>query len=170
MSASTPLLVLIGPPGAGKSAVGRILANLLHVPFIDTDLRVVNQHGAISHIFEQRGEEGFRVLERVEVQKALGEAAVVSLGGGAILDEQTQEDLAALRVGYISVSAEAVTSRIRGRTRPLLAGGMAAWRTMMDSRRSTYERLATRTVDSSERTAESIAHELSQWIQQEEKA
>lgn len=170
MSGTLPLLVLIGPPGAGKSAVGTLLAKLLRVPFVDTDRRIAKQFGAIPEIFAQHGEEGFRVRERIEVRKSLGEAGVVALGGGAILDEETQADLSALRVVYLAVTAEAVSGRIRGRTRPLLTGGMDAWLTIMQDRREIYERLATCTVDSSQRTAIAIAHELAQWIQQEEKA
>ncbi|MEO7147105.1 MAG: shikimate kinase, partial [Terrimesophilobacter sp.] len=80
MSAEHPHLVVIGPPGAGKSRVGKQVARLLHVPFIDTDRRIVAQHGPIATIFADKGEEWFRAVERVEVAKALGESAVISLG------------------------------------------------------------------------------------------
>ena len=170
MSESAPVLVLIGPPGAGKSLVGKLLAKLLGVPFVDTDRRIVNKNGAISAIFAHQGEEGFRALERIEVSQALGEQAVIALGGGAVLDKQTQEDLLDARVVFLTVSEEAVARRIRGTTRPLLANGIDAWVALMNDRREIYERLATHTVDSSHHSAMSIAHQLADWIQQEEKA
>lgn len=168
-SASRPLLVVIGPPGAGKSVVGTLTARLLGVPFIDTDRRIVQQHGPIPAIFADRGEQGFRVLERVEVQKALTEHAVVALGGGAVLHPDTRDDLSNTRVALIAVSADAVTQRIRGTGRPLLADGIDSWQRIMNDRREVYERLATLTVDSSQRSAASIAHEFAEWVQQEEK-
>ncbi len=168
MSVSTPLLVVIGPPGAGKSVVGKITARLLRAPFIDTDRLIVAKHGDIPAIFEEKGEAWFRSAERIEVQQALAEAAVVALGGGAILDADTQADLAERRVAYIAVSADAASRRIHGTTRPLLTKGIESWRSIMNERRTIYERLATHTVDSSHRTAVSIAHELAEWLQLEE--
>ncbi len=167
MNASIPRLVVIGPPGAGKSVVGRLTARLLSVPFVDTDRRIVKRHGAITSIFAERGEQVFREFERSEVQKALMEKCVVAVGGGAVIDEDTQKDLATARVAYITVSADAVRNRIRTPTRPLLRDGIDSWQKIMDDRRAIYERLATKTVDSTHRSAGSIAHELAEWIQQE---
>lgn len=168
MSAAAPLLILIGPPGAGKTEVGKCTAELLRVPFVDTDRRIVESVGDIPAIFAERGEEGFRAVERVEVAKALSESGVVALGGGAILNDRTQSDLAAHRVAYLTVSRGAVKRRIRGDSRPLVKDGIDAWVALVDSRRDVYERLADRTVDSSHRSVQSIAHELAQWVRQEE--
>lgn len=168
MSTSNPILVIIGPPGAGKSVVGKLTARLLRVPFVDTDRRIVKEYGAISKIFAEHGEAEFRVLERRVVEQALTELSVVSLGGGAVLNEDTQRDLLSARVAYISVTAVAVRQRIRGTTRPLLAAGIDSWQSIMNERREIYERLATRSMDSSDRSATSIAHELAEWVQQEE--
>ena len=170
MSSAAPLWVIIGPPGAGKSEVGKRTAKLLRVPFIDTDQRIVKIHGDIPTIFAERGEEGFRSVERVEVHKALNEVGVVALGGGAVLDAQTQAELSSRRVAYITVSADAVSNRIHGATRPLLQNGLEAWLAIMNDRREIYERLATRTEDSSHRSAFSIARGLAEWVQQEESA
>lgn len=168
MSTSNPILVIIGPPGAGKSVVGKLTARLLRVPFVDTDRRIVKEHGAISRIFAEHGEAEFRVLERRAVEQALTESSVVSLGGGAVLNEDTQRDLLGARVAYISVSADAVRQRIRGTKRPLLADGIDSWQSIMNERREIYERLATRSMDSSDRSATSIAHVLAEWVQREE--
>lgn len=169
MTEQRPLLVLIGPPGAGKSAVGRLTASLISAPFVDTDDRIVKRHGPIPAIFAERGEPIFRLLEREEVARAMAERCVLALGGGAVLDEQTQQDLASNTVVYLTVSADAVSARIRKPTRPLLRDGIASWNTLLAQRRGIYERLATRTVDGSHRSAASIAHELAKWLEQEGK-
>ena len=164
--AEHPLVVMIGAPGAGKTRTGKRVARLLRVPFIDTDRRIVLRHGPIAQLFAARGEEQFRRIERLEVQRALQERAVVSLGGGAVLDEDTQRELEHLPVALLTVSAEAVASRI-GDKRPLLThGGVEAWEKIAEARRSTYERLATRTWDSSNRPIDAIAQEIADWIGQ----
>ncbi len=163
-----PLLIVIGPPGAGKSVLGKQVARLLRVPFVDTDRRIVAQHGPIATIFSERGEEWFRAAERLEVSRALGERAVVSLGGGAILNRDTRDDLAGQRVLLVTVSPEAVQRRLGGTARPLLRDGMESWKRIVEERREVYEQLATRTIDSSHRTAGSMAHELAEWVQREE--
>jgi shikimate kinase len=156
-------LVLIGPMGSGKSKLGRRVARLIGKPFIDTDKVVVAGYGAISDIFANHGEAHFRSLERVAVEDALAEDAVVALGGGAILNEDTQADLADRRVALITVSPEAVAARITGTKRPLLTGGVASWVEIMDARRGIYESLATRTWDTSARPLDAIAAEIADW-------
>jgi shikimate kinase len=159
-----PLLVVIGAPGAGKTRVGKRVARILGVPFVDTDRRVVQRHGPIAQMFHANGESHFRRMERLEVARALAEHGVVSLGGGAILDPATQADLAHLRVALMTVSADAVQSRI-GTKRPLLAdGGIAAWERLVEARREIYERLATRSFDSSSRPIDGIAAEMADWV------
>jgi shikimate kinase len=168
MTGPHPYLVVIGPPGAGKSVLGKLVAKLLRVPFVDTDRRIVARYGPIATIFSERGEEWFRQAERVEVSKALTERAVVALGGGAVLHEETQADLNGIRVVLVTVSPEAAQHRIRGSARPLVKDGIESWKRLVAERKSLYEALATRTVDSSERTATSLAHELAEWVQKEE--
>lgn len=159
-----PVLVLIGAPGAGKTRLGKRVARILKEPFIDTDRRIVLRHGPIAQIFAGRGEQHFRRVERIEVARALAERAVVSLGGGAVLDPDTQRELADLPVVLVTVSAEAVASRI-GDKRPLLrAGGVEAWERLVASRRETYERLASRSWDTSSRPIDAIAEEIADWV------
>jgi shikimate kinase len=155
-------VVLIGPPGSGKTKLGKRVAKALGLPFIDTDKRVVAEHGPISDIFGTHGEPHFRALERVAVAEALAEDAVVSLGGGAILDEDTQRDLEGRLVALITVSAEAVAERLEKDKRPLVTG-IESWQTLVDARRETYERLASRTWDTSNRPLDAIAEEIAQW-------
>lgn len=158
-----PHLVLIGPPAAGKTRLGKRIARILGAPFVDTDRRIVAGHGPIAQIFSEHGEKYYRALERTEVTKALGERAVVALGGGAIIDPVTQADLVAHRVALITVSPDAVAGRILGGSRPLITG-IDTWSELVASRREIYERLATRTWDTSHRPIDQIAAEIAAWI------
>ena len=158
-----PLVVFIGPPGAGKTRLGKRVARILGAPFIDTDRLIVAQHGPIPEIFTSLGEPEFRRIERTIVAEALETEAVVSLGGGAVLNAETQAQLAARHVALITVSAEAVSSRIGGSKRPL-ARDMDAWAALVDSRRDLYERLATATWDTSSRPIDHIAAEIADWV------
>ena len=155
--------MLIGPPGSGKTKLGKRVAVILGKPFVDTDRTVVAQHGTIAELFTTFGEAHFRALERVAVEDALAQDAVVALGGGAILDERTQTDLARRRVALIMVSAQAVAPRIVGTKRPLLTGGVESWKQILESRREIYERLATRVWDTSSRPLTGIAAEIAEW-------
>jgi len=160
------VVVLIGAPGAGKTRTGKRLARLLDVPLIDTDSRIVQAHGPIAALFEEHGEQHFRALERDVVAAALHEGAVVTLGGGAVLDEGTQQLLADHRVVQLTVSPEAVESRIAGGKRPLVKDGIGAWIALVEKRQPIYDRLAQLTIDTSRRPLEGVAQEIADWLQQ----
>ena len=118
MSSPAPLVVLIGPPGAGKSAVGPLLADRLGVPFRDTDAEVGAAAGKeVSDIFIENGEEAFRDLERSAVATALGalrgRGGVLALGSGAVLDAGVQRLLGELSVVYLSADFGTVTAASR---------------------------------------------------------
>ena len=167
-----PAVLLIGPPAAGKSRVGRKVASYLSLPFIDTDSAIVREHGPIADIFATRGEAEFRALEREQVARALETDAVVSLGGGAVLDPLTQASLSGQRVVLLTVSADAVEKRITGTRRPLLAsedsaGRMAAWRALSEGRRPIYEALATKAWDTSRRPVTVISREIADWVMED---
>lgn len=158
------VVVLIGAPGAGKTRTGKRVARLLGVPFVDTDRRIVASHGPIATIFEQRGESHFRALEREAVALALREHAVVTLGGGAILDRQTRDDLAGKRVVQLSADRAAVEKRIAGGKRPLLTGGVDAWSELVAHRQPIYDSLSQLTIDTSNRPLDSVAGEIVTWL------
>ncbi|MCU1421596.1 MAG: aroK [Microbacteriaceae bacterium] len=163
----TAKLVLIGPPGAGKTRLGKRVSRILATPFVDTDRTVVSAHGPIATIFAEQGEAAFRRYEREAVADALDRDAVVSLGGGAVLDADTQRDLDGLPVVLVTVSPEAVENRI-GTKRPLLTGGIESWKALFESRRELYERLATATWDTSSRPIDLIAAEIAVWATEDD--
>lgn len=163
MSAS---LVLIGPMGSGKTRIGKRIAKLLGVGFADTDAIVVAEHGPIDRIFEEHGEPRFREFERAAVARALAGDGVVSLGGGAVLDPETQADLASHRVVLFVVSPEAVAARLENGRRPLVRNGIDDWIRIRDERMPLYERLADVSFDTSSRPASTIAEEVAAWARQ----
>lgn len=137
----------------GKSAIGQQLAQQLGAKFVDTDAVIVAAHGSISDIFSGRGEHFFRELEArtvaAVVEAAEGAPTVISLGGGAVLDSGTQQQIARCTVVYLEGDAGTVASRIaRNSGRPLLAGdAMGRWAAMFAARKPVYERLADITLD-----------------------
>lgn len=157
------LLVLIGPPAAGKSRIGKKLARVLGVPFIDTDSEVVKEHGPIPDLFASHGEAHFRSLERVAVEHALTGDGVVAFGGGAVLDPRTQADLASVPVVLLTVEASAVTARLANGKRPLVSS-IESWQALVEDRRELYESLADLRVDTSHRPTELIATEIAHWV------
>ncbi len=147
-----PLAVLVGPPGSGKSTVARQLAVRLGTTSRDTDEDVERTAGKpISEIFVDDGEPHFRSLERAAVLAALTEhEGVLALGGGAVLDEVTQEALAMYRdaggtVVFLDVTLAHAAPRVGFATaRPLLLGNpRAQWQALMEARRPVYHRVAT---------------------------
>lgn len=167
-----PPAVLIGPPGAGKSTVGPLLAERLRVAFCDTDDRVEAVAGKpVADIFIEDGEPAFRVLERDAVAWAITGAGapgcgVVGLGGGAVLDPGTQRLLAGLPVVYLATGFATAARRVgMDVPRPLLAGNPRAMlRGLLEQRLPVYEKLARITVSTDDRSAEDIADDIATQI------
>lgn len=143
-----PTVVLVGPPGAGKSTVAAALAQRLGLAVRDTDADVERTAGKpISEIFVDDGEPAFRALERTAVATALRtHDGVLALGGGAVLDPATQEDLTRYRdaggtVVFLDVSLAHAAPRVGlNQSRPLLLGNpRAQWQALMAARRPVYE-------------------------------
>lgn len=159
-----PRVVLVGPPGSGKSSTGRALAELLGVGYHDTDAAVEQTAGrSISDIFVESGEPAFRALERAEVARALvSEDGVVALGGGAPVDPETEPLLAGHVVVFLDVGIADAAKRVGfDRSRPLLAvNPRASWVRLMGERRPVYERVATHVVDTAGRSVDDVAAEV----------
>ena len=143
-----PRLILIGPPGCGKSTVGAALAQKLTIDFIDTDLAIEASYGQkISDIFVDKGEEFFRDLEfKVLDQSLMKEDCVLSLGGGAPIAQRAQEILKTAKapIFFLDVSLAVAAPRVGfNRDRPLLLGNpRAQWQSLAETRRPIYESLA----------------------------
>lgn len=158
-----PTAVLIGPPAAGKTRLGKAIARIFDVPFIDTDVRISEKHGAIPEIFATHGESIFRQWEREEVIRALGEDGIVSLGGGAIENPDTRRDLSEHLVALITVSVEAVEQRLDNDKRPLL-DGIESWKALVARRQPLYDELATITLDTSVGPMDQHAERLAEMV------
>ena len=159
-----PVLVLIGPPGAGKSTVGRLVAKNLGVSFRDTDADIVAVTGkSVAEVFIDDGEEHFRALERTAVEAALRRhAGVLSLGGGAVLDAGTRALLKEHRTLLLQVDLSSAASRVgMNRDRPVLAlNPRAQLKQLLDARMPLYLEVATDVVDTRNRTARQVADDV----------
>ncbi|MRJ77164.1 shikimate kinase [Aeromicrobium sp. SMF47] len=146
----SPLVVLVGPPAAGKSTVAEALASRLGVGFRDTDADVEARAGVpVSEIFIDQGEAHFRTLEEEAVAAALAEHdGVLALGGGAVLSDATRALLAGHRVVFLDVGLAAGVSRVgMNGNRPLLLGNVRSqMKALMDRRRPLYDEVARFTI------------------------
>ncbi|KES05169.1 shikimate kinase [Streptomyces toyocaensis] len=157
----SPVLVLVGPMGVGKSTVGHLLAERLGVGYRDTDDDIVAAEGrTVADIFVDEGEAAFRAIEKRAVHSAVtGHDGVLALGGGAVLDADTRALLAGQRVVYLSMDVEEAVRRTGlGVARPLLAvNPRKQWRELMEARRHLYEEVATAVVPTDGHTPEEVA-------------
>jgi len=156
--------VLIGPPGAGKSTVGPLLATLLGAEFAETDSLVEEAAGKpVADIFISDGEPAFRAMERTAVARALDtRPGIVALGGGAVMDPRTRQRLAGHRVVYLQTGFAAAVRRVGlDAPRPLLIGNpRARMRELLEERLPVYEALARITVVTDDREPQEIADEI----------
>jgi shikimate kinase len=159
-------LFLVGPMGAGKSAVGRQLARLLHMDFVDSDEEIESRTGVdIPFIFEKEGEAGFRTREsKVIDDLSARQGIVLATGGGAIHDAANRSRLGAR--GYVIYLHTSVAQQLdrtsRGRNRPLLENDdpRAVLEALMEVRDPLYREIADLVVETDGRRVREVADEI----------
>jgi shikimate kinase len=159
-------LFLVGPMGAGKSAVGRQLARLLHMDFFDSDEEIERRTGVdIPFIFEKEGEAGFRARETKIIDELSARPGIVlATGGGVVLDPENRSHLGARGyVVYLHTTVDQQLDRTRrGRSRPLLETGdpREVLETLMQVRDPLYREIADMTVETDGRRVKEVAAEI----------
>jgi shikimate kinase len=163
------VVVLVGPPGAGKSSVGRLLAAELRVPFVDTDALVAKTAGKpVGDIFVEDGEPVFRELERAAVGRGLDgfgpDGGVLALGSGAVLDHDVRRMITRRTVVYLEAGFATIAKRTgMDRPRVVIPGNpRGRLRTMLEERRPVYEDVAQVTVSTDDTAPEEVAADLAE--------
>ena len=162
----TPRVILIGPPGAGKTSIGRSLAKAMHLEFADTDTLIEDDQGkSVSQIFVDDGESYFREVEERICRIALNDSSgVLSLGGGAVLTLSIANEIreCGSEVIFLDVSLAVAAPRIGfNRDRPLLLNNpRQQWQRLMDARRPVYESLATAKIEVESRSVNQVVKEI----------
>ncbi|MEQ1579089.1 MAG: shikimate kinase AroK [Steroidobacteraceae bacterium] len=163
-------IFLIGPMGSGKTAVGRQLARMLDLEFVDSDVEIEARTGVdIPLIFEKEGEVGFREREREAIDAlTTREGIVLATGGGAVLKPANRENLSQRGcVVYLQTSVEQQMERTRhGRQRPLLytSDPKTRLRELLVERLPLYESTADLIVSTDGRRVQAVAEEIAQLL------
>jgi shikimate kinase len=169
----TRAVVLIGPPGAGKSSVGSLLAAELDVPFADTDDLVAAAAGKpVGDIFVDDGEPVFREFERLAVARGLENVGrgVLALGSGAVLDPDVRRMLDGQLVVYLEAGFATIARRAgMDKPRVVIPGNPRGMlRAMLDERRPVYAEIASITVPTDDTAPEEVAATLAERLSAQE--
>jgi shikimate kinase len=163
---------IVGPMGAGKTTVGKLLADELGLEFLDSDKEIEDRTGAdIGWIFDVEGETGFRKREASMIDELTARSGVlVATGGGAVLLEENRKRLVSRgTVIYLNAPLEQQIERTsRDRTRPLLRDGepgdvLAA---LQEDRGPLYQEVADFTFTADRRSAKALAQEIARALEQ----
>nr|WP_256676380.1 MULTISPECIES: shikimate kinase AroK [unclassified Pseudomonas] len=165
-------MILVGPMGAGKSTIGRLLAKELRLLFKDSDKEIELRCGAnIPWIFDKEGEPGFRDREQAMIAELCElDGVVLATGGGAVMREANRQALRqGGRVIYLHASVEQQVGRTaRDRNRPLLrtANPEATLRALLAARDPLYREIADLVVETDERPPRMVVIDILERLQQ----
>ena len=167
-------IILIGYMGAGKSTIGKILAEKKQIPFFDTDIGIEEKQGRkISEIFRQEGEEDFRGLETdmLEELKEQKQKQVIATGGGLPMKVENQELLKKIGViFYLVVKKETILERLReDKSRPLLMGEEKEKKIeeMLRIRDPIYQRLADFCIQTDGKNIKTVVNEIEKSLEED---
>ena len=159
-------IFLVGPMGAGKSTIGRHLADELHLEFYDSDQEIERRTGAdIGWVFDLEGEEGFRIREENVIEDLTEmQGIVLATGGGSIVSKKNRNRLSARGiVVYLQTTIEKQVARTqRDKRRPLLQTGEPeqVLRSLADERNPMYEEVADYVVQTDDQSARAVANQI----------
>jgi shikimate kinase len=162
---------LVGPMGAGKSTIGKYLAQHLRLRFVDTDTEIEARTGAdIPWIFDVEGEAGFREREQQVVEEmTLWDDVVLATGGGVVMRSENRQALAAR--GYVIYLYATVDEQVRrtrrDRRRPLLQAGdpEEVLRSLMEVREPLYREIADHIIETDGCSPRTVAQKLVRELQ-----
>lgn len=159
-------IFLVGPMGAGKSTIGRHLADELHLEFYDSDQEIERRTGAdIAWIFDLEGEDGFRKREENVINDLTDKQGIVlATGGGSVVNKAVRNRLSARGiVVYLQTTIDKQVARTqRDKRRPLLQNGdpEQVLRELAEIRNPMYEEVADYVVDTDDQSARSVANQI----------
>lgn len=159
-------IFLIGPMGAGKSTIGRQLAQQLNMEFFDSDHEIERRTGAdVAWVFDVEGEAGFRIREEKVINELTEKQGIIlATGGGSIKSRETRNRLSARGiVVYLETSIEKQLARTqRDKKRPLLQVDepKEVLESLATERNPLYEEIADITIQADEQSAKTIANQI----------
>ena len=153
-------IVLVGPMGAGKTTLGKRLAKVLDLPFVDTDKMVTADHGSIKDLFAAKGESYFRDLESAALVKALDGRNVVATGGGIVLSEANRALLTKNATIFLDTNMEFVLRSLNVSKRPLLKDNPESWEQIYQDRLEFYKEVSIATVNTANNSVGAIMKNL----------